>query len=301
MEMPFWNNIDWVLPLRTPFLNWFFELVTLAGYPLFLILFLCFGYFALGSKRFFHTALLLMAAGLLNSWLKDFGQDPRPAVAYALDGRVGESYGWPSGHTQIAVVLWGYLAYTLKTNWAFWAGGLMICLQGFSRIYLGVHDPGDVASGLVFGVACLAAYIAVEQHQKSSARLGALSGLQMLGVLFTLHLVYVMIYPVHAGHEAPYWFMGAMSGWLIGRYARGHEEVSMPKMFVWRVLTATLLTGVSFVLLTVLSRLPGYLAEDDPLLHYGCGVLFGIAITGLLPFLLAQATQVFDKEAVKPS
>ena len=151
------------------------------------------------------------------------------------------------------------------------------------------------------GVACLAAYIAVEQHQKSSARLGALSGLQMLGVLLTLHLVYVMIYPVHAGHEAPYWFMGAMSGWLIGRYARGHEEVSMPKMFVWRVLTATLLTGVSFVLLTVLSRLPGYLAEDDPLLHYGSGVLFGIVITGLFPLLLAQAMQVFDKRAVKPS
>ena len=106
--------MDWVLPLRTPFFNGFFELVTLAGYPLFLIMFLCFGYFALGSKRFFHTAMLLMAAGLLNSWLKDFGQDPRPDALYALDGRVGDSYGWPSGHTQIAVVLWGYLAYTMR-------------------------------------------------------------------------------------------------------------------------------------------------------------------------------------------
>ena len=299
--MPFWNNIDWVLPLRTPFFNLFFEFITLAGYPLFLILLLCFGYLALGSKRFFHAAMLLMAAGLLNSWLKDFGQDPRPAATYALDGRVGDSYGWPSGHTQIAVVLWGYLACSLKKKWAFAVAGLFICLQGFSRIYLGVHDPGDVAGGLFFGVACLAAYIAVERHQKSSARLGALSGLQMLGVLLALHLVYVMIYPVHAGHEAPYWFMGAMSGWLIGRYARGHEEVSMPEMFVGRALTAVLLTGVSFVLLTVLSRLPGYLAEDEPLVHYGCGVLFGIAITGLLPFLLAQATQLFDKKAVEPS
>ena len=95
--------------------------------------------------------------------------------------------------------------------------------------------------------------------------------------------------------------MGAMSGWLVGRHARGHEEVSMPKMFVWRMLTATLLTGISFVLLTVLSRLPGYLAGDNPLIRYGCGVLFGIVITGLLPLLLAQAIQVFDKRAVKPS
>ena len=298
--MPLFNSLDWVLPLRTPFLSWFFEFITLAGYPLFLILFLCFGYFAMGSKRFFHAAMLLMAAGLLNSWLKDFGQDARPDVAYALDGRVGDSYGWPSGHTQIAVVLWGYLAYTLRTKWAFAVAGLIICMQGFSRMYLGVHDLGDVAAGFGFGMACLVAYIVVERHQKSTARLGAMSGLQMLVMLLSLHFAYVIIYPAHAGHEAPYWFMGAMSGWLIGRYARGHEEVAMPNMFVWRVLTATLLTGISFVLLTLLSRLPGYLAEDDPLLHYGCGVLFGTAITGLLPLLLAQARQLFDKEAVKP-
>ena len=92
--------------------------------------------------------------------------------------------------------------------------------------------------------------------------------------------------------------MGAMSGWLIGRYARGHEEVAMPNMFVWRLLTATLMTGISFVLLSVLSRLPGYLGKDDPLLHYGCGVLFGTAVTGLLPLMLAQARQLFDKKAV---
>ncbi|MEC8546158.1 MAG: hypothetical protein VXY43_04765, partial [Pseudomonadota bacterium] len=101
--------------------------------------------------------------------------------------------------------------------------------------------------------------------------------------------------------EAPYWFMGAMSGWLIGRYARGHEEVSMPKNFVWRALTATLLTGVSFVLLTVFSRLPGYLGEHGPWVHYGCGAMFGIAIIGFLPFLLAQAERLTDKKAVKLS
>ena len=299
--MAFRNDLNWVLPLRTPYFDVFFETVTLAGYPLFLIMFLCFGYFALGSKRFFHAAMLLMMAGLLNSWLKDFGQDPRPAAVYALDGRVGDSYGWPSGHTQIAVVLWGYLAYTLRAKWAYAVAGLIICLQGFSRMYLGVHDPGDVAAGFVFGVFCLAAYIAVEQNPKSSARLGALCGFQMLGVLLALHLAYLIIYPVHVGHEAPYWFMGAMSGWLIGRYARGHEEVAMPKNFVWRALTATVLTGVSFVLLTVFSRLPGYLGEDDPWVHYGCGLMFGIAITGLLPFLLAQAEQLSDKKAVELS
>ena len=167
-----------------------FELVTLAGYPLFLIMFLCFGYFALGSKRFL-SAMLLMAAGLLNSWLKDFGQDPRPNALYALDGRVGDSYGWPSGHTQIAVVLWGYLAYTMRQNWAYAAAAIFISLQGFSRLYLGVHDLGDVFWGFVFGVLCLAAYIAVQRHEQSRGRLAALSLPQIALALLALQGLYV--------------------------------------------------------------------------------------------------------------
>ena len=164
-------------------------------------------------------------------------------------------------------------------------------------MYLGVHDPGDVAGGFVFGVACLAAYIAIEQHPKSSARLGALSGLQMLGD--AAYPAFCLCDDLSCACRSRGTFLVyGCNERLADRTlcARGHEEVAMPNMFVWRVLTATLLTGISFVLLTVLSRLPGYLAEDDPLLHYGCGVLFGTAITGLLPLLLVQAGSYLTKK-----
>ncbi|MGI9438765.1 MAG: phosphatase PAP2 family protein [Parvibaculales bacterium] len=286
--MSIWNDMDWVLPLRTPFFDGFFELVTLAGYPLFLILFLCFGYFALGSRRFFHTAMLLMAAGLLNSWLKDIGQNPRPDAIYALDGRVGDSYGWPSGHTQIAVVLWGYLAYTLRQNWAYAVAAIFIILQGFSRLYLGVHDLGDVASGFVFGVLCLAAYIGVERNPLLSAKIGAASAVQLLMGLLAVHVIYALIYPTHAGHGAPFWFMGAMTGFLAAHYWRAQDEVRLPGPIVARGALAAGLTALCFVLLIVTSRLPNTLAEDSAVLEYGFGALFGFAAIGLLPFLLAQ-------------
>ena len=291
--MTIWHQMDWVLPLRTPFLNVFFELVTLAGYPLFLIMFLCFGYFALGSKRFFHTAMLLMAAGLLNSWLKDFGQDPRPDALYALDGRVGDSYGWPSGHTQIAVVLWGYLAYTMRQNWAYAAAAIFIALQGFSRLYLGVHDLGDVFWGFIFGVLCLAAYIAVQGHEQSRTRLAALSLPQIAFALLALQGLYVAFYPAHIGHAAPYWFIGLTTGWLVGRYLRSHEEVQLHGPLFVQLAMAAVLTGLSFVLMIVTTRLPRALAEDNALVQYGFGTLFGLAIIGLLPYLLAKASQKF--------
>jgi membrane-associated phospholipid phosphatase len=291
--MTIWQQMDWVLPLRSPFFNGLFELVTLAGYPLFLIMFLCFGYFALGSKRFFHTAMLLMATGLLNSWLKDFGQDARPNTLYALDGRVADSYGWPSGHTQIAVVLWGYLAYTMRQNWVYAAAAIFISLQGFSRLYLGVHDLGDVFWGFVFGVLCLAAYIAVERHDKSRTRLAALSLPQIALALLALQGLYVAFYPAHIGHEAPYWFIGLTTGWLVGRYLRGHEEVQMPGPLFFQLAVAAALTGLSFVLMIVTTRLPRALGDDNALVQYGFGTLFGLAIIGLLPYLVAKANQVF--------
>lgn len=295
--MSVWNDMDWVLPFRTPFFDRFFELVTLAGYPLFLILFLCFGYFALGSKRFFHTAMLLMAAGLLNAWLKDFGQNPRPDVLYALDGRVGDSYGWPSGHTQIAVVLWGYLAYTLKQNWAYAAAAIFIGLQAFSRLYLGVHDLGDVSAGFVFGVLCLAAYIGAEQHPRIAARMAALPLAQMLALVLILQAIYLLIYPSHPGHEAPYWFIGLTTGWLLGRYLRGHEEVALPGPMAARLAMASILTGISFVLMLATTRLPRALAEESAALNYGFGLLFGLAIIGGLPYLIDKITAPATKPA----
>ena len=129
--MTIWQQMDWVLPLRSPFFNGFLNSSLWLATPSFSLCFCVSGYFALGSKRFFHTAMLLMATGLLNSWLKDFGQDARPNTLYALDGRVADSYGWPSGHTQIAVVLWGYLAYTMRQNWGYAAAAIFISCKVF--------------------------------------------------------------------------------------------------------------------------------------------------------------------------
>lgn len=296
--MSIWNNMDWVPGLRTPFFNVFFELVTLAGYPLFLILFLCFGYFALGSKRFYHTSILLILTGLLNTWLKDFGQDPRPAASFALDGRVGDSYGWPSGHTQVAVVLWGYLAYSVGRNWAYWAAGIFIFLQAFSRLYLGVHDLGDVTAGFVFGALCLAAYIYVQRSADLNAKLSSLALPQMAAAVFGVHMVFLLVYPAHEGHAAPYWFVGLMMGWLVGRYWRKHEEVALPGPLPVQMIVASLMTASCFVLMLVTTRGVGKLISDDnaltPAVEYGAGAVFGLAVVALLPWLVSTLAARFN-------
>lgn len=293
--MSLWSDMSWVPALRTPFLNVFFETITLMGYPIFLILFLCFGFFALGSNRFFHTGLLLIVTGLSNAMLKDFGQDPRPDASFALDPRIGESYGWPSGHMQIAVVLWGYLAYRLKQNWIYAAAALFIALQGFSRLYLGVHDIGDVVAGLIFGLICLFAYIWSETHPRLSAGISRLSTAQLASVLLAVHIIYIALYPAHEGHLPAYWFIGMMSGWVLGWQMRGRHGVSLPGPRAVQMVFAGGLTVICFYMMIFTSRLTGRLGIDEAWLgaasNYALGLVFAVFTLWALPSLAARVTK----------
>lgn len=288
--MSIWNDMSWVPALRTPFFNMFFETITLMGYPLFLIMFLCFGYFVLGSKRFLHTTMLLIIAGLVNSWLKDIGQDPRPDAAFALDARTGTSYGWPSGHAQVAVVLWGYLAYTMRQKWAYWAAGIFICLQAFSRLYLGVHDLGDVATGLVIGAAMLYGFIALENHPRVGPGIAALGLTQGALLLLAWHAVYVLVYPAHEGHTAPYWFVGIMLGWYLGWRLAERREVALPGPWPVQAVIAAIMTGACFYAMVFTSRFAKImgLQEGAPaaMTEYVMGVVFGLFVTFGLPVIL---------------
>jgi len=66
--------------------------------------------------------------------------------------------GLPSGHTQGAVVVWGYLVsqFRRRTLWIL-AGFLMIGIP-LSRLYLGVHFPTDLLGGYILGALCLTIY-----------------------------------------------------------------------------------------------------------------------------------------------
>ena len=275
--MSIWNDLSWVEGIRTPALSVFFENISLAGYPTFLILFISFGYFFWSPSRFSRIAMMLFISGLINGFLKDFFQDPRPLIELMLDPKVGTSYGWPSGHAQIAVTLWGLIAYELKDKRVTIGAGILIFLIAFSRMYLGVHDLGDVISGLVIGAIILAIWHLAVIY-KIYESLSKKSWVMVIG-LFQIIIYY--FYPVHEGHEANVWFLGVMMGWFIGS-----SDIHLNSGRVKKLLLSLLSIAIVFIGMVSISQLEANIASTGLLgitYSYTLGLIFSILVTWIIP------------------
>ena len=275
--MSIWNNLTWVESIRSPVLSIFFENISLAGYPTFLILFISFGYFYWSPSRFSRVAMLLFISAFINAFLKDFFQDPRPDIQLMLDPKVGTSYGWPSGHAQIAVTLWGLLAYELKNKWITIGALTLIALIAFSRMYLGVHDLGDVFSGLVIGSFILLIWhyaIIYKFYEKFSE-------LTWLFIILSFQLLIYLIYPTHEGHEISIWFLGVMSGWYIGS-----SQIILANSQIMKLLLSLIsLVGVFFAMVftTQLESSLELIGIISILYSYSLGLFFSIFVTWVIP------------------
>lgn len=161
-----WSSLEWrfaapVLAWRGPHTLWLVKGLTMLGsffvlFPLVTLLTLWSGSPLLAVER---GAFLLLSVGAtaINSWLKMWFGRPRPGLEYLP--LVSEPYmSFPSGHSMMSLVIYGFLAYLLWQRRCYrCAAGLwlLIFAIGVSRIYLAAHYPGDVLGGFCAGAPCL--------------------------------------------------------------------------------------------------------------------------------------------------
>ena len=92
--------------------------------------------------------LFKMLACVYRPWVLDNRIHPSElAVSYA------KGYSFPSGHTAMSSSVLGGIAYLLKHNKKIVMLLIgLICLVGFSRLWLGVHTPQDIVGGLIISI-----------------------------------------------------------------------------------------------------------------------------------------------------
>jgi undecaprenyl-diphosphatase len=68
-----------------------------------------------------------------------------------INGYCGGDFGFPSTHASNAAIVVTLLWFVLPRPW-FFCSAILALIVGVSRIYLGVHYPGDVLGGFIVGV-----------------------------------------------------------------------------------------------------------------------------------------------------
>ncbi|MBR6708499.1 MAG: phosphatase PAP2 family protein, partial [Clostridia bacterium] len=139
---------------RTPVLDAVMGLVTHIGDELFFIALAVILYWCVSKKWGCYVLLVSFTGTIINQFLKILCCVPRPWVrdpAFTIVESAREAatgYSFPSGHTANAAALLGALARISKKAWLRAVCIVLILLVAFSRMYLGVHYPSDVAVSL---------------------------------------------------------------------------------------------------------------------------------------------------------
>jgi len=146
------NFIVLLQQVESPLLDSFFRVITSLGDELFYLLFFPFLLWCVDFYLGLSVGIIFLLSVYVNAGLKEIFQQPRPFEILAEIQKIHASgYGFPSGHAQSSLVVWGSIAYWEKQIWIRNLSVLLILLIGFSRIYLGVHFPTDILGGWLFG------------------------------------------------------------------------------------------------------------------------------------------------------
>jgi membrane-associated phospholipid phosphatase len=286
------HNMEWAVAMRTDLLTIVFKAFSVLGYSGFLLLFVPIGYWIFSKRIFAHVGLWLLLSVLLNFYLKEMFQDPRPDLIFQLDTDVGESYGFPSGHAQAAIVIWFWIAWEARKPWIWVLSSILVVGICFSRLYLGVHDVGDVLGGTGIGLISLLIFIFL-----TTKRFKWWHNLNPFWQVLAIMIIEVFLFLIWPGKLSGRTI--GMGVFLIGFWlgvAIEREQVCFQKHTDWGRVLASAVVGV--ILLIAMRKgfqvAEGIFESGRMVVALSGALINGIYMTALAPWIF-QFLKLADK------
>ena len=105
------------------------------------------------------AVLLVVITDQLTELIKNTVERLRPChdpalegIVHLVRGRCGGLYGFVSGHAANTFGVAAFSAPLVRKKWYSWMIFLWAALVSYSRVYLGVHYPGDILGGAILGM-----------------------------------------------------------------------------------------------------------------------------------------------------
>ena len=243
--------------IRMPILNEFMLLITRLGEETAFLVMALIVFWCVDKRR----GYLLMSVGFLgtmaNQFMKLWFRIPRPWVLdenftileQAREAAAG--YSFPSGHTTSAVGTFGSIAATSRRKGTVALCVVLAVLVGFSRMYIGVHTPADVAVG---AMSSLILIFALRKAVLSNRGMRVIIGIMLAMALGLLAFVTQYPFPadvdahnLQSGVKNAYTMVGCMAGVAVVYHVE-KKYINFTTLAVWWAQILKVVLGLALVL-----------------------------------------------------
>ena len=197
------------------------------------------------DKRFgFRLAVLFLTSMAFNGLLKNIFHTQRPIGqpgirSIYLSSATGNSF--PSGHSQGVATFYPYVWQRWRQQKVWLGLGIFMILGvGFSRLYIGVHWPGDILAGYLLGALMVLGF---ERLDKALFKL-PISLFSKLLLSISLPLLFLLVYHTRAGWQMVGFVIGFTSGYFLEDSFLDYRERTRFAPSVYKTLFGLTLLGL---------------------------------------------------------